>query len=115
MFVSSVLEKSCVVRHSSLTLKNIRDLERVQKVSVKIITNGKFTYKEALKELKLETLKQRREMLTTRFAKTCLKNSKTKIMFPRKTKVHPMRLRYTKKYQEKKLIQIEYTNQQSHT
>ena len=61
MFVRSVLAKSCVVWHSSLTQKNTMDLERVQKVAIKIITNGQYSYKEGLQKLKLPTLKQRRE------------------------------------------------------
>ena len=64
MFVRSVLEKSCVVWHSSLTQKNTMDLERVQKVAIKLITNGQYSYREGLKKLKLPTLKQRREILT---------------------------------------------------
>ena len=102
MFVRTVLEKSCVVWHSSLTLKNTRDLERVQKACVKIITGGRLTYKEGLQDLNLETLKTRREMLTARFAKSCLKNERTKNIFTRNTKKHTMTLRKTKKYKETK-------------
>ena len=40
-FIKSVLEQSAVVWHSSLTQKNRDDLERVQKVAVKIIAGTK--------------------------------------------------------------------------
>ena len=73
-FVRSVIEKSCVVWHSSLTRQNTKNLERVQKVAVKIITELKFSYKEKLKELKLPTREQRREDLTYNFAKKCASN-----------------------------------------
>ena len=56
------------------------DLERVQKTAVKIIT------KEGLEQLKLPTLKQRREILTAKFATKCRLNKKTKEMYKRKHK-----------------------------
>ena len=82
-FIRSVLEQSAVVWHSSLTQKNRDDLERVQKVAVKIIAETKsLPYNEALKVLKLETLNKRRTNLCLRFAKNCLKNEKMKDLFP---------------------------------
>ena len=57
------------------------DLERVQKTALKIFTNGHYTYKEELEQLKLPTLKQRREILIARFATKCTLNNKTKDMF----------------------------------
>ena len=98
----SVIEKSCVVWHSSLTRQNTKNLERVQKVAVKIITEGKFSYKEGLKELKLPTLKQRRENLTTNFAKKCASNPRTKNMFAQKEKKHIMQLRKKTNLQKQK-------------
>ena len=41
-------------------------------------------------------------MLTARFAKSCLKNERTKNMFSRNTKRYPMTLSKTKKYKEAK-------------
>ena len=97
MFVRSALEKSCVVWHSSITKKNSMDLERVQKTAVKIITNGQYSYKEGLEQLELPTLKQRREFLTTRFAKKCISYERAKDMFEKHKKEHKMTLRKTKK------------------
>ena len=99
-FVRSVVEKSCVVWHSSLTQKNIGDLERVQRAAVKIITNGKYSYREGLQFLNLPTLKERREALTVKFAKKCLTNKIAKNMFKLNQKKHNMKLRHTKKYKE---------------
>ena len=55
------LEQSAVVWHSSLTQKNIKDLERVQKVVVRIIRGKNYTiYKKGLKFLKLDTLEKKK-------------------------------------------------------
>ena len=56
-YVRSILEQSAVVWHSSLSAKNTRDLERVQKVAVRVILGKNHTtYKEGLKNLNLEDL-----------------------------------------------------------
>ena len=102
-FVRSVLEKSCVVWHSSLTLKNTNDLERVQRAAVKIITSGKYSYQEGLTFLNLPTLKERRETLTVKFAKKCLTNKKTRGMFKNNHKKHFMKLRYSKQFKEENI------------
>ena len=48
-FVRSALEQSCTVWHSSLTKGNEREIERVQKAAVRLITNQtNKTYKEQL-------------------------------------------------------------------
>ena len=81
-FVRSMLEQSAVVWHSSLTSKNRIDLERVQKAAVRVIMGNAYTtYRQSLKELGMDTLERRREILCLRFAKKCLKNEKFKIFF----------------------------------
>ena len=48
-YIRSVIEQSCVVWHSSLTKKNRRDLERIQKAAVKVIMGDQFqNYKKGL-------------------------------------------------------------------
>ena len=42
-FVRSVLEKSAVVWHSSITKKNITALERVQKAAVRVILGNSYS------------------------------------------------------------------------
>ena len=100
MYVRSVVEQSCVVWHSSLTIKNSTDLERIQRVAVKIITNGAFSYKEGLRELNLPTLKERRGMLCARFATKCLSSKKSNNMSKLNTSTNKMKLRYQKKFKE---------------
>ena len=52
IFIRSILEQSAVVWHSSLTMKNRRDLERVQKSAVRVIMGQNYkSYKHGLKSL----------------------------------------------------------------
>ena len=74
-FVRSILEQSSAVWHSSLSKKNHRDLERVQKAAVRVIMGQTYTgYENGLKALNIETLDKRRDRLCLRFAKKCLKS-----------------------------------------
>ena len=108
-FIRSILEKSAVVWHSSLTKKNRPTLERVQKAAVRVILRDKYTnYTQGLKYLKMETLDERRRQLCLKFAKNCLKIEKLKGMFKKKTNLHDMKLRHQKFYQERKIRTIRY-------
>ena len=83
VYIRSVLEQSCVVWHHKISKVSEKELERVQKVAVRLITNNKKqSYNENLKELNIETLKERREVLSARFADKYIKNPRTKKMFP---------------------------------
>merc|ERR1712055_523176 len=102
-FIRSVLEQSAVVWQSSLTEKNKKDLERVQKVAVKIIMGTKFlSHKEGLRTLNIQSLDTRRTNLCLRFAKNCLKNEKMKDLFPVKKYALKMKIRRQKKFRTKK-------------
>ena len=68
--------------HSSLSEQNSSDIERVQKSACKVILKDYYsTYESALKLLKLETLKTRREKLCKSFAQKCTRNVKVKSVF----------------------------------
>ena len=83
LYVRSILEQSCQVWHSSLTLENFHDLERVQKNSLRIILGDNYlSYSNALTITGLSTLFERRTNLCLKFAKACVKNRPTKHMFP---------------------------------
>ena len=72
----------------------------MQKCAVRIILGENFTnYEEALIKSDLDSLKNRRENLSRTFAKKCLKNSKTKSMFPVKEKNHNMNIRTEEHFQ----------------
>ena len=70
LYVRSILEQSSVVWHNSLTQENSDDLERVQKSAVRIILGKSYdSYEEALEKVDIESLKDRREVLSKHFAK----------------------------------------------
>ena len=68
-YIRSILEQSAVVWHTSLTLQNTEDLDRVQKSSCRIILKSRYTtHEKALQVLDLEELRVRREKLCKSFA-----------------------------------------------
>ena len=110
-YVRSVVEQSAVVWHSSLTQKNRNDLERVQKAAVRVIMGKNYiSYKNSLKELKIDSLEVRREKLCISFAKKCIKNEKVKDMFPLKKTKHQMKKRKDEKFQTFKARTKRYKN-----
>ena len=78
--IRSVLELAVPAWHSGITVKQSNDIERVQKVAVKIILSNHLTgrcdmpYDMALVILNLEPLSVRREKLCEKFAKETLKS-----------------------------------------
>ena len=99
LFIRSLLEQSCVVWHFDLNEEDASDLERVQKVACKVILKDRYIdYVDALQILNLQNLKSRRDDLSLRFAKKCLKFPKTKGMFPLNPNETQDNLRYMEKY-----------------
>ena len=97
MYIRSVVEQSAVVWSSSLTKGEQRDLERTQKVALKIILKDDYSsYEEALKLTNLDTLSSRRAKLCLNFAKKCTKNELTSQMFP--LNEHTVDTRHREKY-----------------
>ena len=85
MYIRSILEQSCVVWGSSLTCGQEFDIERVQKVALRIILDDNYiSYQHALDLTGLPKLKERRAQLSLKFAKKSAKNEKTMDMFPLK-------------------------------
>ena len=82
MKIRSVLESNCVVFHSMLTLEETQDIERIQKIVVKIILEHKYIdYIQGCLVLGITTLKLRRIKLCLNFGLKCLSNSKFKNLF----------------------------------
>ena len=101
--IRSKLEQSAVLWHSSLTQKCESNLERVQKSALKIILGDKYvSYENALKVLKLQSLKERREELCLKFARKCLEVPKFEKMFPRNHNDHDMEKRGSEAFQVKR-------------
>ena len=100
LFIRSLLEHSATVWHSSLTKHDSESLERVQKSAMKVILGNRYIgYRKSLQKLDLETLHERREKLCLNFARKCLRNSKTKNLFPINVKSHQMETRKKEKFE----------------
>ena len=100
LYIRSLIEQSAVVWHSSLTEDNRNDLERIQKTACKIILGDQFKhYEQALLQLDLDNLHDRRTLLCLNFARKSCKNPKTSIMFPRNHKKHKMETRSPEDFQ----------------
>ena len=98
LYIRSVVEQSAVVWHSSLTEEEQTDLERVQKVALKIILKEKYQdYNHALRMTGLEKLTMRRQKLCLNFARKCTKNQLTMNMFP--VRQRRVNTRHPEKYQ----------------
>ena len=101
LYIRSILETSAVVWHSSLTKGQELELERIQKVALRIILKHRYvSYDQALKLCGLSTLKDRRTELCLTFARKCVKSDKNKDMFPRNVSAyktrHPERFTVTR-------------------
>ena len=83
LFVRSLLEYCCVTWHSSLTIAQADDIERVQRTSLKVILGEAYMdYESALDLCGLETLFKRRESRCLTFGLRSIKHPKHKQMFP---------------------------------
>ena len=75
LFCRSTLEYCAPVWAGSLTKRNINDIERVQKNAYRIIYGKEYSeYRDTLDEAGEDTLSDRRDYLSLKFAKKCLKN-----------------------------------------
>ena len=80
--IRSVLESNCAVYHSMLTEENKDDLERIQKIVLKVILDHDYQdYTAACQTLKIQTLDHRRTNICLKFALKCLASEKFKHMF----------------------------------
>ena len=69
MKIRSVLESSCAVFHSMLTIEDSDDIERIQKITLKIVLGSSYeSYDSACNQLEIEPLKIRRHTLSLNFA-----------------------------------------------
>ena len=83
LFIRSVTEYCATAFHSSLTVEQATDIERIQKTSLKIILGDSYVSYEAAMEMSgLQTLHDRREKRCLEFALRCLKHPINSRMFP---------------------------------
>ena len=89
LFIRSRLEYSAVVWHSSITGGERIELERVQKVALRLILREDYdNYQHALEISNLETLETRRKALCLKFAKKCTKSEHSQDIFPLNSNHH---------------------------
>ena len=82
MKIRSVLEYSSPVFNSMLTVQNVSDIERVQKIVLKVILDTRYlNYEQACQLLKTESLQSRRKSLALRFALKAVKSDQHKHLF----------------------------------
>ena len=80
--IRSILETDCPVFHSQLTLENSDNMERIQKIVLRIVLGAQYLgYDDACLKLNLESLKARRENLCLKFALKCLTNTNHSNLF----------------------------------
>ena len=80
--IRSVLESNCPVFHSILTQENTDDIERVQKIVLKLILGDRYTdYQSSCLLLDVETLENRRTALSLNFALKAYKSEKFSYFF----------------------------------
>ena len=78
-------------------------------MAVRLIMGKNYkNYRQSLKDLKLKTLKKRRDILSLRFAKNCLRNEKMKHLFPFKKSKHNMKIKNKRKFQTKQINSKRY-------
>ena len=98
-YIRSIIEKSCILWHSSLSQENIEDIEKLQKNACRTILKESYiNYETALDKLNLDTLEERRVKLSLTFVKNCRKCDQTKGLFKHREKIHNMELRCSEQY-----------------
>ena len=86
LYIRSLTEYCSTVFHSSLTVEQSQDLERIQKTCLKVILGDNYvSYAAALEMTGLETLHERREQRCRKFALKCIKHPTNHRLFPKNT------------------------------
>ena len=84
LFCRSILEYGAPVWTGALSVKNTKDIERVQKSAMKIISGSKnVPYEDILEDFGFEDLSTRRDKLCLGFANKCVKSEKFSDWFTR--------------------------------
>ena len=97
--------------HTSLSVQNCEDLERIKKSAVKILMKNEYKgYESSLRDLELTKLSDRREDLLLKYGLKCLKNEKNKHIFPLQTKTHNMTSRKMNTFSEQRCFTARLQN-----
>ena len=83
LFIRSVTEYCCVVFHTSLTEKQCKKIEVIQKASLKIILDKDYiNYESALNMCSIDTLANRRQERMEKFSLKCINDKFNNKIFP---------------------------------
>ena len=83
LFIRSLTEYCATAFHSSLTLEQSRDIERIQKTCLKLILGDNYVdYAAALEMTGLKTLHERRKELCHKFALKSVRHPAMNRIFP---------------------------------
>ena len=82
-YIRPLLEYCAPVFHASLTAKQAQQLERIQKRAVKIIAGYDRCYQDILQQLNLDTLADRRQMLSLRLGKQIFNSESHRDLLPK--------------------------------
>ena len=83
-YIRTTLEYAAQVWHSGLTQEQHDSLERIQKRCLRIILGTQYgNYRTALEALSMQSLHDRREQLTLRFARSLLRSREHRHLLPR--------------------------------
>ena len=100
LYIRSITEYCSVVFHSRLTKYESDKLERIQKVSLKIILSDMYIdYDTALEKSGLEKLNIRREKRCLDFSLKCIKHQKNSRLFPRNSRIFGQGLHAKEKFE----------------
>ena len=100
MKIRSVLEYAAPVFTSMLTSQLIMDLERIQKIVVKVILGPVYlSYDHALTYLSITSLETRRRQLSLKFALACLDSPQHSHMFKERKSTY-YKIRNTRSFEE---------------
>ena len=98
LFIRSVAEYCSVSFHSSITKEQSYQLERIQKICLKVILGDSYEgYQAALDSCGLQTLSERREKRCLDFSLKCIKHPRNNRLFP-KNPGYNSRVRLSEKY-----------------
>ena len=85
--------------HISLTQDNINVVQRTQKTFCKLVLKEKYKdYENSLNLLNIESLQERRKVLTLKFAKNGIKYNNLKDLLPEQENLRNIETRHQDKY-----------------
>ena len=100
MKIRSVLEYAAPVFTSMLTAQQVLDIERIQKIVLKVILGPRYiSYEHALNSLSISSLENRRRQLSLKFALACIRSPQHRHLFTERKSTY-YKLRNIRSFEE---------------